>query len=842
MEYRKSKPVLMVLVLCVLAGNVYGQAFSDYQYDTEHLTLSPATQSGAAAGFANPAAWRATDRSGSALWWNDLNLGRRGLDNWGFSTGRRLGFAAQHRSLGTSQTSLAVTDWQLGLAFGDRAATTGIAWRWTTGDKDQVGRRKAIVLGHINRPNRYLALGFSGAVSVESNDMTGSLDLGLRPFGTNRLTLVGDYSLDRGMKPADGRLGVGFEVRPVPGMHLGVKFRDADFGGDIQTVFSMGLTFHGSGLRWLPAYNKDGDLERSTYLLETGPAAESFRVSPMTRLARRSRVIVPMNLSRKSLTYQKYKYMDGSRIAWLDMARYLDAVMADESVGGVALHLSGFRGRPSLIWEMRNKLKELREHDKQVLIHVDRTTMLLYDLASVASHLSMDPEGMMLLPGLQTSRTYMADALDKIGIGFTALQYFPHKTAVEAMSRTDMSDGDREQRGRMIDVIYEEIRRDVCEGRNMSPQTYDEIIDTEVMIDADRALELGLVDTVGRWHDLEKSISTDFNSAKGGVNPTLLRKPWDRTWGEPEHIVVVHAIGECAMDDGIKGRSTGRFMRGLVDDDRVAAVVLRADSPGGDPLPSDLVAEATTMLKDAGKPVVISQGDVAASGGYWISMNGSHVMTTPLTITGSIGVIAGWVWDKSLHEKAGLNSDGVMRGKHSTLFRNVRYPGGITLPDRAMNGDELDMARARILKMYDRFVDLVAEGRDLAPGAVRELGGGRIWMGEDAVGHRLCDEIGGLQASVAKARELAGLSPDAEIRIVEYPPRPFFEFPEFELPIPGLSIGLPLFGGYRQAITELDNETNNPELEFLKVFSTARGRPLTILPPHEMPDYWREKF
>ncbi len=144
---------------------------------------------------------------------------------------------------------------------------------------------------------------------------------------------------------------------------------------------------------------------------------------------------VVLDLHDRHLTYQNYRWFDGTRLAWLDLARLLDALLEDEDVDGVALNLAGFSGRPSLIWEFRAALVKLQDAGKDIVIHMDRGGMLMYGLASVADDLSIDPQGMVTLPGIDLSRTYMKDLLEQLGLGFEALQYFDHKTAVEVLSR-----------------------------------------------------------------------------------------------------------------------------------------------------------------------------------------------------------------------------------------------------------------------------------------------------------------------------------------------------------------------------------------------------------------------
>jgi protease-4 len=618
-----------------------------------------------------------------------------------------------------------------------------------------------------------------------------------------------------------------------------VRLRDDPAGGDPLATWSLGVTLDTQSFTVLPTYDAGGDRPYSTYLLETAAPRAPLPGGAVPRLFAPPARVVALDLEKRRLTYQRYRLFDDTRLPWLDLERVLDAVERDDRVSGLALNLAGFSGRPSLIWELRERLARLRAGGTELYVHLDRAGMLQYALASVADRVTIDPEGLLGLPGIDLSRTYMRDMLDKLGLGFTALQYFDHKTAVEALSRTDMSEADREQRGRIVDVIYEWLRDAACDGRGLAPAEFDRVVDDEILVYADEAVALGLADGVARWHDLGDWLWEHRGAALVGPDASLLNVHHDERWGRPPTVAVVYAVGVCAMDEGIEGRATGRYLRELADDPEVAAVVLRADSPGGDPLPSDLVAEGVAKLREAGKPVVVSQGDVAASGGYWISMNGTEILTTPLTITGSIGVIGGWLWDDRMHEKAGLNADGVSRGRHADIGRSVYYPLGFAVPYRELTDEEYDFARERILTMYDRFVAAVAERRGLTEARVRELGGGRVWMGGDAAERGLCDGIGGLSDAVARARDLAGLDPGEGILLREYPPRPWVEWPRLRLPYLGLVLDLGGLATSGFPAAEAPETVEPAEMTFLRTIAASRGAPCLLLPPDLLPDAWR---
>ena len=265
------------------------------------------------------------------------------------------------------------------------------------------------------------------------------------------------------------------------------------------------------------------------------------------------------------------------------------------------------------------------------------------------------------------------------------------------------------------------------------------------------------------------------------------------------------------------------------------AVVLRADSPGGDPLPSDLVAREIFETAKR-KPVIVSQGQVAASGGYWISMYGHHIVATPMTITGSIGVIAGWLWNEGFGEKIGFTYDSVQRGEHADFGRGIRLPFlGIELPDRPPTPEERERAEEIIRDLYTKFVDNVARSRDLETAFVDSIGQGRVWSGTRGARVGLVDEIGGLWRSLAVAKAAAGLAVDASVQFVEAPDRGAMDwsFLRFEPPSPGVETQDDLPLGLPAALTTV---LTPAETDYLRHVLRAGGRPILMMEPIEIDD------
>ncbi len=818
--------VLMLLPALLFAGD---EAITDYHNTSLFLPQTPSVTGGATAAFFNPAGWSTNDVNNTSFYWTDRRIKHGGMENWGFSTGRGLGFSVMNQTLAQGT----IRDYQLGFSGGDRESHFGMAYRWGGGDTNILPREKSIVAGIIKRPAPWISYGLSGVESLESGGRLGIADFGIRPFGSDMFTVFADYSMHGKDQLEDGYWGAGFEFRPISGIHIGAKMRESEFD-DYTFSLNVGFTFKGgAGHHALPSYNKDGD-QLGTAFLVTGDSP----VAPVAdwdhfEFGKKDRVIA-YNLENKYLTYSKYQWGDSKHIAWLDLVKELDIIRDSDDIKAIALNLSYFGGKPSLIWEFREKLLELRENDKEVYIFIDRAGMGSYYLVSAASEIYMDKWGGFDLSGVGVSKTYLREMLDKFGIGFRAMQFFPHKTAVESFDRTDMSDGDKEQLGRLVDVIYEEFRDGAASRDQITNDSFDNVVDELVSLTAPEAVELGLADKLGRWYDLKKFLTKEKNLLWSSLNSIDKKEFHDETWGKPGTVAVVYAVGGCSMDTGIKGRSTSAYMRKLADNPDVKAVVLRADSPGGDPLPSDLVAEAIKLIQDEGKPVIISQGDLAASGGYWISMYGDEIITTPLTITGSIGVISAWVWDKEMHEKVGLNVDGVERGKHYSMNQSYRYPFvGFKLPARDLTDEEFALQKEDILDMYDGFVEAVAEGRNMSTDDIYPIAGGRIWMGADAVENGLADSIGGLQSAINRAADLAGIGD--RFQLTEYPPRPLFEMPSLGTPfgmLGSINISPALY------ISDYSGNRADPAIEWLEIMAESQGSGQLMMMPVTLPDGW----
>lgn len=772
----------------------------------------------------NPAQWGVLGRGELDFWWSDRDVRKHALDSWGLAFGKRLGFSARRHDFLTTDGPHNLTDYQIGLGGGGGGRYAGIAYGWSGGDDELVGRSHFLTLGSIHRPARWLSYGSTARFAFGNRDREGVVDVAVRPLLDPRLVLFADYAVRRGQQWDEGALAGGVAVRPIPGLAAAFKLRER---GAFQLALGVGLGRLGA--QALPSYDSDGDRTATNFVIRSNPPLAGFDLDGHVFRGRRA---LEMNLNGQAV-YQGYRFGDERSLALRDLTERIRFATEDPTVAAVAINLSGFEANSSMLWEIREKLAELRRSGKRVVVYCDRLTLSTLYFAVAADYVIMDPQGMLLMPGVQASRTYLKDLLGKIGIGFDEWRFFKYKSAMETYSRRSMSEADREQRQALVDGYYDELARGIVGSGRTTRARLDSLVSARPLLLPDQLLALGWIDRVGHWEDVREALRTTVGHRVALVSHRklrLLRERPEEEWGEPPIIALVYAVGDCAMDTGIRGRATSGALRRFRRSSNVKAVVLRADSPGGDPLPSDLVAHELRRLREVRKPVFVSQGRVAASGGYWISMDADTISTSPFTVTGSIGVIGGWFWNMGLGKKLGLTSDRVQQGPSADLLGGLTLPlVGITIPERNLDDDERRLARETILAEYDDFVSRVAAARKLEVGYVRGIAEGHVYTGRRGIELRIVDRLATLDQTIAAAKRAAGLSEKRRVRVVEYPRAPLFRWPSFLPPL--------AFGRARDAAAPAaDPARSTYEWRALQWMLRNPGRPLPLTPPSLLPD------
>jgi protease-4 len=799
--------VITIIILAALIIAMPCNAFfPDYYGQSPYLPGSPSAFEDGLVGFVNPANLALLDKAESRFFWTTDGVDATDFNHWAsFTAVPSLGFGVEHWKYGQYR----VNDYRFGLGFGDEELAFGFSYGWSSGDDELLGREKLMTAGSIFRPNKYLSLGLIGGFSLESSAREGVADVGIRPLGTSLLTLFADGALPKGTSFKNAPWSIGGAVEAVPGIKLiGRYFKDKTFTAGISVNFGF------AGVASQGHYDKDQNLSYYTHSIRSG----GMQPSVLNTLGQKNKRYLSLNL-KGAIDYQKYALFDRGGPRFFDVINDIKAASSDPRVSVIALNLSDMRIHPEHAWEIRQELIRARSAGKRIIIFIDNVGMTGYHLASVADKIVLDPQGALGLFGYAMGKTYFKGTLEKLGLGFDEWRFFKYKSAAEVLSRENMSDADREQYRNYTDDVYESVREEICRSRQISTEKYDNLIDNKVYILPDIALSEKLVDTLARWSDVGKILNNFSGKKLRKINSRELLDNAlpPENWGLRPRIAVVYGLGECAMDSGIKARWLEKEILRLANNRKVKGVVFRVDSPGGDGMASDLVAEAIRKCAKK-KPVIVSQGQVAGSGGYWISMYGDKILAGPGTITGSIGVIGGWLYDKGFGTKIGMTSDLVQRGKHADLGFGITLPFlGLRVPARNLTESERADVEKIIRTYYDIFTGKVAAGRKMTIEEVKKIGEGHFYSGLEGKQIGLIDEIGGLSDALDMVREKIGLKINDDYEVIEVT--------KYK--------GLIDFG--RSPVSVKAQLNTDPFYRYIQLSIENQGRPLPMLLPGTYP-------
>jgi protease-4 len=423
---------------------------------------------------------------------------------------------------------------------------------------------------------------------------------------------------------------------------------------------------------------------------------------------------------------------------------------------------------------------------------------LSYYLASAFGEVWMQPSGTVGLIGFATNALFLRDALDKAGIEAQFVARGEYKSAANLFTQDRYTDAHREADTRLLESLRAQVWQAIAESRNVGRDSLDELADRAPLL-RDAALKSGLIDRVGfrdeAYARIAELVGAEGLSPESGdadaddAPPRLYVSRYARATGPggsprpsipgrgPKSTIAVVTVagpivsgrGGSRLPFGSSNAGSDTIAAGLreaASDDSVSAIVLRVDSPGGSVTASETIWREVKKARERGKPVVASMGAVAASGGYYVSMDADAIVANPGTITGSIGVLTGKLVARDLKDRLGVGSDAVRTNANADAW-SINAP--FTPEQHAQVEAEADL-------FYTDFVQRVAEGRNLSVEAVETVARGRVWTGADALEHGLVDELGGLRTAVRRAKVLAGLDEDDKVRIVGYPGSSLWEF------------------------------------------------------------------
>ena len=413
--------------------------------------------------------------------------------------------------------------------------------------------------------------------------------------------------------------------------------------------------------------------------------------------------------------------------------------------------------------EMRAALVDFKESGKFIYAYADVYDQNLYWLATVADTIGLQPEGAINFRGISMEVMFFKELLNKLGVEMQILRHGKFKSAVEPYIQNEMSPANREQYDRLAHSIWNRMAEDVAEGRGLSRAAVDEAAAEVYGMFPEQALAHGMIDMVTpqagftalllNKMDVEEEDDLKMISISDyAAIPEPLVKTTDK-------IAVIYANGEIGMGKGneteIGTENIVKALKDAADDEKVKAIVLRVNSPGGSVLTSDIIYQEVLNAK-AKKPLVASFGSYAASGGYYISCAADRIFAQPTTLTGSIGVFGMIPNVGKTMKRIGIHTDGV---------KTHPYAGTPSLM-RAMTPGERDLQQRSIEDIYAGFISKVAKGRGMSTTAVDSIGQGRVWSGTDGLRVGLVDELGGLEDAIAYVAEKAGLE---QYKVTEYP-------------------------------------------------------------------------
>ena len=442
-----------------------------------------------------------------------------------------------------------------------------------------------------------------------------------------------------------------------------------------------------------------------------------------------------------------------------DILRNLEAAKEDDKIEGIYMDLSLVSCGMATAQEIRDAIVDFREESgKWVIAYASNLTQKAYYIGTAADKIYMDPQGMMDFRGLSAQVMYYKTTLEKIGVEPQIFRHGKFKSAVEPFMSDTMSEANRLQTLTYLNSLWDQMLKTISEERDISIDKLNDIANNLSIRDAQAAVDLGLIDGL-KYQDeiialINEKIGNDEDEDIDYISMSkyvTYRKASSKKIHKDDKIAVIFAEGNIVNGNGddskIGGDRFAETIRKARLDDDVKAVVLRVNSPGGSGQASEVMWREIALTKKE-KPVVVSMGNLAASGGYYIACAADYIFAHPTTITGSIGVFGlMFSGEELISEKIGINVEVVNTNSHSDM-------GNIT---RQFSEPEKEYMQSMVEGFYDVFITRVAEGRGMTKEEVDEIGQGRVWSGENAIEIGLVDEFGGLQEAVEKAAELAEL-------------------------------------------------------------------------------------
>jgi protease-4 len=753
---------------------------------------SPATTDDPVSLWINPAALGTAKSTGFAYLhtFNDSTLS--GDDALAVSIGN-LAFGAEFMSVFDPQVSMTRKKTRrYTLALGQRLGRglyVGTSYSWLSSEICDLEEGSTWSAGFLLRPHRIFSL---GAVARDLNRPTYygnefkpilETAIGFRPIG-EKMTVFANYLMrekELDIRTPSSTGGTLLDAQPKSFLTYGVEIEPVDgvvlrFAGDDDENISGSIAIHIGQAGLTSAFTskepQDGEDEKrfGTALVTQSSFWRDCAIVPR-------KGYLEFNLDGQIGESQPpFSFFGGGpRYTLRQLLDGIERAKASPDIRAILLRCGAAAANFAIYDEMRQALLDFRKTGKKVIAYIENPGNGVYYLASASDYVILTPNGWVGLVGFKSETMFLRGTLEKLGIEAKYARVGKYKSAVEPVTEDQYTEPGREALNAVLDDIYDKFVRDIALGRGMSEEETRDAIDRGPYIPSD-ALREGLVDTLAYWDevsDIVKKIADDGLSSIRYAGFSR-RRPARLRWDEPPVIGIVYGVGGIAsgrnrrdmfMGDIMGSETIGPALKAMREDKSVEAVVFRVDSPGGMMTASDKIRREVELTAKK-KPVIISMGGVAGSGGYHISCTGTTILADEATITGSIGVLNLWLHTKGFYRKIGANKDIFLRGENADFMPTWRD----------VTDDDMELIQAFVDKYYDKFVADVSKGRGMGVDEVHEIAQGRIWSGKEATELGLVDRVGGLKAAIRLAKKEAGIPEDEEVDFKVLPrPRGFFE-------------------------------------------------------------------
>jgi len=652
------------------------------------------------------------------------------------------------KGLGIGYTdSKSLKEWNFGLSFHspDDGGNIGFTIRRVKFSSDD-RFRTLYDAGAVLRPIRYFSLGAS-VKNINQPRIAGreilreyKAGLAVRPFLSWHLTLYSEAELLEREKFDDMDYRAGAEIHPIKGIRL-----FGEYDKDKNITFGARIDISNMGVGYRAEFDPSSNLTNHISYIHLCDHQFKTIFHPRHRT-------VKLTLSGNISERPKKSFFSRSRSVH-EIISEIHRAKDDAGIDALVIVMHSPSIGLAQAEELRCALADFRSAGKKIFFYSDNLDNISFYLASAADKIVMNPAGMAAVTGVSARMLFIRGTLEKLGVTPEYLQAGKYKSAAEMFTRDSMSAESREETERLLAVVDSILINQIAEARGMSVDSLRSIIDNSPH-PAEDAVALGLVDTLMYEDEFIKKF---YKKQKLDFSKYINDEFVEYRWGIPKKLAIVWIDGGINSD---MERKITQSTRKVADDKRIKGMLLRVNSPGGSAFSSDVIWYGINLVKDKGKPVVVSMGGSAASGGYYVSSPGDFIFADKTSITGSIGVIMGKFSLKGMLRKIGANSESITYSKSAGTF---------SLFD-SWNEHQKNRMEYSIRKSYDMFKSRVLAGRkNLTADSLEAVAQGRVWIGTDAHSVGLVDSIGNFRDALEYTKKLCGIKKDDKVDYVYLP-------------------------------------------------------------------------